>query len=101
MATLFCDPPQSSAAESPNGGDILSTMIQGIKEYIAACPLLKEIPLKARHVDWTSGDANNYGIMFDSDSLVKPFISGGGKREYNFTLFVRKFAKKASRRLLL
>lgn len=67
----------------------MSTMIQGVKEYIAACPLLKEIPLKARHVDWTSGDANNYGIMFDSDSLVKPFISGGGKHEYNFSLQAR------------
>lgn len=77
----------------------MSTMIQGVKEYIAVCPLLKEIPVKGRHVDWTSGDADNYGIMLDSDNLVKPFISGGGKYEYNFTLFVRKFAKEDADRL--
>ena len=77
----------------------MSTMIQGVKEYIAECPLLGEIPVKGRHVDWTSSDADNYGIMLDSDNLVKPFISGGGKYEYNFTLFVRKFAKEDVDRL--
>lgn len=77
----------------------MSSLIQGVREYIAACPLLEEIPVKARHVDWTSDNADNYGVMFDSDNLVKPFISGGGKREYNFTLFVRRFAKEDADRL--
>lgn len=77
----------------------MSSLIQGVREYIAACPLLEEIPVKARHVDWTSDNADNYGVMFDSDNLVKPFISGGGKREYNFTMFVRRFAKEDADRL--
>ena len=77
----------------------MASIIDSVREYIAACPLLDEIPVKARHVDWTSGDADNYGIMFDSDNLVKSFISGGGKHEYNFALFVRRFAKEDVDRL--
>lgn len=73
--------------------------IQGVREFMAACPLLAEIPLKDKHIDWTSDSAVNYGITVDSDNVIKKFISGGGKCEYNFALFVRKFAKQDAERL--
>lgn len=66
----------------------MSSIIQGIREYMAACPLLNEIPLKG-YIDWTSDKEDNYGIFRDSDVLVKSFISGGGKYEYNFVLRAR------------
>ncbi|MBP1560369.1 MAG: hypothetical protein J6C96_03890 [Oscillospiraceae bacterium] len=67
----------------------MASIIKGVREYMAACPLLAEIPLKDRHIDWTSDTAGNYGIFVDSDVLAKPFISGGGKYEYNFVLQAR------------
>ncbi len=77
----------------------MSSKIQGVREFMASCPLLEEIPLKDKHVDWTSKSAVNYGIMVDSDNVIKKFITGGGKCEYNFAIFVRKFAKLDAERL--
>ena len=65
------------------------SIIEGVREYMAACPLLAEIPLKARYIDWTASNANNYGIIIDSDVKIKSFISGGGKYEYNFFVQAR------------
>ena len=77
----------------------MASIIESVREYMAECPLLAEIPLKSRYIDWTSSTANNYGIIVDGDVLIKSFISGGGKHEYNFALFVRKFAKEDVDRL--
>lgn len=67
----------------------MESIIKGVREYMAACPLLAEIPLKARYIDWTASNANNYGIIIDSDVKIKSFISGGGKYEYNFFVQAR------------
>lgn len=66
----------------------MASIIESVREYMAACPLLAEIPLKG-HIDWTTADANNYGIIIDSDVVIKSFISGGGKHQYNFMLQAR------------
>lgn len=70
-----------------------TSIIQSVREYIATCPLLSEIPVSKKAIDWTDETADNYGITPDGDSLLKGFISGGGngKRQYAFALFVRKF----------
>lgn len=67
----------------------MASIIEGVREFMAECPLLAEIPLKGRYIDWTDPTATNYGIIIDSDNLIKPFISGGGKYEYNFLLRAR------------
>lgn len=67
----------------------MASIIESVREYMTACPLLAEIPLKGRYIDWTSPNANNYGIIIDSDVKIKSFITGGGKYEYNFLLQVR------------
>ena len=67
----------------------MASIIEGVREYMAACPLLAEIPLKGRYIDWTDPTANNYGIIIDSDVKIKSFITGGGKYEYNFFLQAR------------
>ena len=46
------------------------SIIENVREYMAACLLLAEIPLKG-HIDWTIADANNYGIIIDSDIVLK------------------------------
>ena len=55
--------------------------------------MLSGIPPDSRFVDWTSDRAPCYGIVIDSDREIKKFISGGGKREYDFTLHVRLAAE--------
>jgi len=67
----------------------MMSIIEGVREYMAACPLLAEIPLKKSYVDWTDPTANNYGIIVDSNNLIRSFISGGGKYEYNFFVQAR------------
>ena len=65
------------------------SIIQAVREYMAECPLLAEIPVKARYIDWTDDKSTNYGIFVDSDNIVKKFVSGGGKHEYNFVIQAR------------
>lgn len=70
------------------------SIISGVREYMAACPLLAMIPLKDRHIDWTNANSPNYGIFPDEDITVKKFISGGGKHEYNFMVKFRLTANE-------
>ena len=67
------------------------SIIKGVREYMAACPLLAELPIanKKGYIDWVSDGNENYGIIIDADVEVKPFITGGGKHEYNFVLQAR------------
>ena len=65
------------------------SIIEGLVNYFGECPLLSGIPPDSRFVDWTSDTAVCYGIIIDGDTEIKKFISGGGKREYTFTLQIR------------
>lgn len=76
------------------------SIIDGIKEYIAGCPLLAEIKSKNRHIDWTEEPPDdNYGIMTDGDDLIKGTVRGGGEYQYSFALYVRKMAADDFQRL--
>ena len=76
----------------------MASIIAGIHDYIAGCDVLNSIPLKNRHIDWTD-DNENYGIMPDGDKLLRKFISGGGKMQYNFTLYIKKLSMGDAQRL--
>ena len=65
------------------------SIIDGLCDYFGRCPLLEHISPDSRFIDWTSDTADCCGIIFNSDAEIKKFISGGGKREYNFTLQIR------------
>lgn len=79
----------------------VNSIIEGVRGYIAACPLLSSIEIKKRHIDWTDETAGNYGICPDGDTLIKGFISGGGngKRLYSFSIFIRQTAFEDYQRL--
>ncbi|MCH5192981.1 MAG: hypothetical protein J1F11_03400 [Oscillospiraceae bacterium] len=63
------------------------SIIEGLQDYFSECPLLEE--MSDGFIDWTSDAAGCYGIITDGDTEIKKFISGGGKREYSFTLQIR------------
>lgn len=67
------------------------SIIKGVREFMAACPLLSELTIaqKKGYIDWVADGNENYGIIIDTDVEVKRFISGGGKHEYNFVLQAR------------
>lgn len=70
----------------------MDNIIDGVRTYIAACPLLSEITVKNRHIDFTDDSDGNYGIMVDGDEPISNTMRGGGEREYVFTLYIRKMA---------
>lgn len=61
------------------------SIIEGLRDYFAECPLLSG----CGSVDWVSDTVGSYGIIPESDSEIKKFISGGGKREFSFSLQIR------------
>lgn len=65
------------------------SIIEGLRDYFAECPLLSGISF----IDWVSEATDSYGIIPEGDSVIKKFITGGGKREYSFTLQVRLAAE--------
>ena len=69
------------------------SIISGLTEYFKECPLLERIPPESSFVDWVSDTGCSYGIIPEGDSEIKKFISGGGKREYLFTLQIRLMAE--------
>lgn len=75
------------------------SIISGIRDWLAVCPLLADITAGKRHIDWTDADANNYGIITDGDTLIQKYINGGEKRQYNFALNIRKMAATDINRL--
>ena len=78
------------------------SIIDGLRNYIAECPLLAEIPVKARHVNWTAEpDANgNYGIFFASNEPIgEPYINGSQEKEYTVQINVRKISDNDVKRL--
>lgn len=66
------------------------SIISGIKEYINGCKELSGFKVNKRFIDWTDDSPDNFGIMPDGEKTVKKFITGGGKMQYNFTLYVKK-----------
>ena len=69
------------------------SIIEGLRDYFAECPLLSGMSPDSSFVDWVSDAAGCYGIIPESDSVIKKFITGGGKREYVFTLQIRLMAE--------
>lgn len=70
----------------------MSSIIEGVREYIAGCPLLGLSDAKNLHINWTDSKADSHGIIPDGDITIKRFINGGGKHQYSFSLFVRRFS---------
>ena len=68
------------------------SIISAVREYLAACPLLGLTDVKKIHVNWTDDKADSHGIVPDGDIITKKFLNGGGKHQYSFSLFVRKFS---------
>lgn len=80
---------------------MVQSIIEGLRNYLAECPLLAEIPVNDRHVDWTSADINgNYGIFADGNEPVgEPYINGDREMLYTAQINVRKIADDDIKRL--
>ena len=75
------------------------SIISGIKEYINGCKELSGFKVNKRFIDWTDDSPDNFGIMPDGEKPIKKFITGGGKMQYNFTLYVKKLNTDDAQRL--
>ena len=71
---------------------MVSSIIEGIRNYIASVPLMSEFDSKHRHIDWTDADNDNYGIFPDTDNLVDEYVDGTQIRQYICQINIRKFA---------
>lgn len=79
----------------------VKSIIEGLRNYIAECPLLSEIPVKDRHVNWTSADIDgNYGIFADGNEPVgESYIDGTQEMQYTAQINVRKISDSDVKRL--
>lgn len=79
----------------------VQSIIEGLRNYLAECPLLAEIPVKGRHIDWTSADINgDYGIFPTGNEPVgAPYINGTQEMQYSAQINVRKFTDTDAKRL--
>ena len=65
------------------------TIIECVRDYIAACPLLSDI--MGRHIDWTEETPDNYGIFPNGDvQSGSKYIDGTEERQYRFSFYIRK-----------
>lgn len=78
---------------------VADSIITGMRDYIAACPLMAEFDTKHRHIDWTDADNDNYGIFPDNDRLIEKYIDGTQMRQYVCQITIRKFSKADADRL--
>lgn len=80
---------------------LVQSIIEGLRNYLADCPLLAEIPLKDRHVDRTSADIDgNYGIFpSGNEPIGKPYINGAQEMQYSAQINIRKFSDSDIKRL--
>ncbi len=76
-----------------------NSIISAIKKWINGCELMSEISPKRRYIDWTDTDIASCGIVPDGDIVLRKFISGGGKHQYNFTLYVNRMTAEDDMRL--
>lgn len=77
----------------------MDSIIAGVKEFLNGCDALQAFSIKNRHIDWTDEANDNYGIMPDGEKTISKFLTGGGKRQYNFTLYVNKLSEGDAQRL--
>lgn len=75
------------------------SIISGIKSYINGCDALSGFKVGKRFIDWTDDSGDNYGIMPDGEKTVRKFITGGGKMQYNFTLYIKRLSTDDAVRL--
>lgn len=75
------------------------SIIEGMREYIAACPLMSEFEKGRRHIDWTSADDDNYGIFPDTDHKLEEYVDGTQIRQYVCQITIRKFSTLDADRL--
>ena len=75
------------------------SIISGVRAYINGCDALSGFKVNKRYIDWTDDSDNNFGIMPDGEKQLKRFITGGGKYQYNFTLYIKKLSEGDAQRL--
>ncbi len=79
---------------------MVQSIIEGLRNYLAECPLLAEIPVRDRHVNWTAADRHNYGIFQDDNVPIgAPYINGDQEMLYTAQINVRKLADDDIKRL--
>lgn len=77
-----------------------ASIIEGLRNYLAECPLLAEIPVRDSHINWTAEDKHNYGIFQDDNVPIgAPYINGGQEMLYTAQINVRKLADSDMKRL--
>ena len=77
----------------------MNSIIEGIRAYINSCDALADFKIGKRFIDWTDDSDDNYGIMPDGEKTIRKFIAGGGKFQYNFTLYIKKLSTSDAVRL--
>lgn len=75
------------------------SIIKGVRAYINSCDALADFKVGKRYIDWTDDSDNNYGIMPDGEKAVRTFITGGGKFQYNFTLYIKRLSTSDAQRI--
>lgn len=77
----------------------MDSIIAGVRAYISGCSALADFKVGKRFVDWTDDTDDNYGIMPDGEKAIRKFITGGGKYQYNFTLYIKRLSTSDAARL--
>lgn len=77
----------------------MDSIIAGVRAYISGCSALADFKVGKRFVDWTDDTDDNYGIMPDGEKPIRKFITGGGKYQYNFTLYIKRLSTSDAARL--
>lgn len=75
------------------------SIISAVRAYISSCSALADFKVGKRFVDWTDDTDDNYGIMPDGEKAIRKFITGGGKYQYNFTLYIKRLSTSDAARL--
>lgn len=79
---------------------MVQSIIEGLRSYLAECPLLAEIPVRDRHVNRTAVDKHNYGIFQDGNVPIgEPYINGDQEMLYTAQINVRKLTDSDIKRL--
>lgn len=78
---------------------MIESIINGVRAYINCCDALADFKVGKRFIDWTDDSDDNYGIMPDGEKAIRKFITGGGKFQYNFTLYIKRLSSSDAARL--
>lgn len=78
----------------------VQSIIEGVRNYLAECPILNELFGKNRHIDFTKAEGDNYGIYCDGDVPIgAPYINGNQDMQYSVSIKIRKMADSDVKRL--